>query len=1146
MSAAAAMPSVPNGGGGGGGNGPPGFNTGPGGTGEKAYKHVSDLVAQANEGFAHHSSIPALLQTADASVRQAITFTEFRRPDFAFVEYLRAYIILADVIPSHKDYGGFQMDHPEQNVQMGKLRRRVEGMQEQFMKIKEIIRNNNERCGTVPEAAKRKSSVGGHVRTESAPVNGNGRPGTPDGRGQRVRPTPSPKPEKLHGRALSNAPAGGRSDSDSLAARFAGLRSGGGAASPSSRPDSRSSNRSSLQSEPLAMPVASDFSGRDPSDGPQRSSSRPLGPRGMPNGAPPLKMPMNLPQEPPAAYSPARNMQTPGHVTAPRFTARSLASSSSRRTPSGAHSAASAHAPNGPSGSGDYFPITNASTPSQLPERGLPKRSVSMGSESTIAPQKLYDYFRLYNVLLIDFRPRGDFDKGHIWHRNLICVEPMSVRQGMSAEELAESLVVGPEWEQELFGARDSFDLVVYCDEDTHDPYPFRNSRRAEGLKYLHEALSDFNQEKPLQRPPVLLQGGVEAWADMTGRQALVSTDTNKQAGANTNGIRRRPLATAKAGSGNSQLKIPKRRLRNYEQLDPEEEKKWRERARAESVQLPQATTLEDEGLTEEPEGEEEEDQVDTRGIDEFNARFPDLTASQDFERQAFASQLPTRAPPRPPDLPAKVPLYPPPPTASQHPQAPTRPAPAAPRMSYTGVSDRQASTGSQTKKDTANRPYIPPKYMPAHVRLPKTGLVNFGNTCYMNSVLQALSATVPLSVFLMDDAYRAQLQRDNWKSSRGILTELYANLIRSLWKGDVSAIRPTTFRNFVKRTSETFNNEDQQDAKEFLELMVDVLHEDGNRMWARSPLRELTEKEEEKREQMPKSVVARTEWGRYTHRDLSFVQGLFAGQHASRLTCATCGFTSTTYEAFWSISVEIPTNSRFWSGGGGRMPTLDDCLRSYFAEERLTKDDQYRCPRCKTFREAIKRLTLTRAPQFLVVHFKRFESKSPSASSSFFPVPSSSSSSLRKIRQPVDFPLTNLSLDPYFLPPPSPAEEKSILATYGPQALAPDPAMQGPYSYDAYAVIRHLGGTMQSGHYVTAARKGGGSSSSSSSAAARGPGMNGTSNGSGAAAAGNKEWMWFNDTNVTDFVPSEVPGTGGRERDLRGEEAYIVFYQRV
>ncbi|KAI7313878.1 hypothetical protein KC315_g11541 [Hortaea werneckii] len=105
---------------------------------------------------------------------------------------------------------------------------------------------------------------------------------------------------------------------------------------------------------------------------------------------------------------------------------------------------------------------------------------------------------------------------------------------------------------------------------------------------------------------------------------------------------------------------------------------------------------------------------------------------------------------------------------------------------------------------------------------------------------------------------------------------------------------------------------------------------------------------------------------------------------------------------------------------------------------------------------------------------------------------------------------------------------------------------MQGPYSYDAYAVIRHLGGTMQSGHYVTAARKGGGSSSSSSSAAARGPGMNGTSNGSGAAAAGNKEWMWFNDTNVADFVPSEVPGTGGRERDLRGEEAYIVFYQRV
>jgi len=243
----------------------------------------------------------------------------------------------------------------------------------------------------------------------------------------------------------------------------------------------------------------------------------------------------------------------------------------------------------------------------------------------------------------------------------------------------------------------------------------------------------------------------------------------------------------------------------------------------------------------------------------------------------------------------------------------------------------------------------------------------------------------------------------------------------------------------------------------------------------------------------MHPAVVSRTEWGRYLHRDSSFLTSLFAGQHASKLRCRACGFTSTTHEAFLSLSVEIPSSTPH-----GGPPTLQDCLRSYCAEELLTKDDEWNCPKCKVTREASKRITLTRAPQHLVVHFKRFAT---SSSTSFF---SSNSKSVaaRKIRTPVDFPLHDLDLTPFMLSTTNPP----------PEDLPAEAATTPPFTYDAYAVVRHIGTTMQSGHYVTAARD-----------RARGC------------------WRMYNDKVVGDFQPAD-----GGQREAWREEAYIVFYQRV
>lgn len=271
-------------------------------------------------------------------------------------------------------------------------------------------------------------------------------------------------------------------------------------------------------------------------------------------------------------------------------------------------------------------------------------------------------------------------------------------------------------------------------------------------------------------------------------------------------------------------------------------------------------------------------------------------------------------------------------------------------------------------------------------------------------------------------------------------------------------------------------------------------MHEDLNVAWNKPPLKPLTEQQELTRERYPRQYAAKIEWDRYQRRDMSVIGGLFAGQHASQLTCQSCGITSTTYEAFWSISVEIPRD---------QACDVRDCLRSYCAAERLAGDELWRCPRCKKDREAVKKITITRAPDTLVIHFKRFSA--------------SRTESARKVRTPVNFPLQSLDMGPFIEPPMTPEQEVYVAqnATDGPAQLAgvkTDPTMNGPFIYNAFAVIWHIGATLGSGHYTAFVKD-----------KARGC------------------WRSFNDDKVVDFEPGNLPP----QNRLQNEKAYIVFYER-
>lgn len=554
----------------------------------------------------------------------------------------------------------------------------------------------------------------------------------------RKKPVVQPKPQNLHGRAVhqSSSSINGASD---LAARFANLR---GLDTTSAR---------SSQDLSVKMPSPADY----------HTSTRPSGPRDMPLSMPPLntQYAASMPKEPSPTYSPARNISNPSNINPPRSTPRSM-NGTGGRSNSLAASSISSHAPNANGVSGSYFPAVQPSR--EQPGR---TRSVSKTVELEIDADKFYDYKRMYKVLLIDVRSRTDFDSGHISARHIMCIEPETLREGLAADQLQDRLIISPDEEVTMFDRRNEYDIIVYYDDSTRNADFLTKHQRNDteaALKCLYDTLHEFNAEKPLKRPPVFLKGGLDAWVDIVGPQGLMMSTTSALAvGGQTRSqaIRRSPAASHAAKSN-----LQKRSKREYVPMDEEEQQHWLEEARKGRA------------VVEQPEmesGQEEPPSPFYRTTEEFLRRYPDVEAEQSM-------MYPLSKPPSgnhyvPPAIPA----------------APSRPAPSVPRVSYGGVHERQVAPQGRGAQ--------PPVYLSqprfTNVRMHKTGLLNFGVTCYMNSVVQCLSGHLLLSDLFLSQRYQRDLQRDNWKGTKGILPEAYATLVSNLFKGDVSSVRPSTFR---------------------------------------------------------------------------------------------------------------------------------------------------------------------------------------------------------------------------------------------------------------------------------------------------------------------------------------------------------------
>lgn len=406
--------------------------------------------------------------------------------------------------------------------------------------------------------------------------------------------------------------------------------------------------------------------------------------------------------------------------------------------------------------------------------------------------------------------------------------------------------------------------------------------------------------------------------------------------------------------------------------------------------------------------------------------------------------------------------------------------------------STTSAANGLSIQVHTARswRKHIRKNYPPATPRRPsRRGLVNMGNTCYMNAVLQAFAHNPLLQhYFFIAKSHGTIICQQQRKQQvpppvcLGCeLGEFMATMspAAAAAAGSSSSASPLIPHKLLESFwsfAPSFIGSQQHDAHEFFLEFLGGLHSHTH----------------------PRVFVPGGVSPRFTPKGKSLcdcvVHQHFAGVLQSQVECVICDTVSATFDPFLDLSLSLEGLDDD-DDDEDQPLSLDTLLAKFTADEHLRGINRVYCRRCNAYANMVKRLRIHTLPNVLVIHIKRLDFHKQQKLSSFvqFPAKQLNLAEFRSSSAPgdADDPVTPRGVD------------ANDLVTHDAEASL----------YDLAAVINHHGDSVEGGHYTAFIQSG-----------------EESDNGDDGRDANPQQWLLFDDTQV-----SPVP-----EDQMLNSQAYV------
>ncbi|XP_060063391.1 ubiquitin carboxyl-terminal hydrolase 22-like [Ylistrum balloti] len=327
-------------------------------------------------------------------------------------------------------------------------------------------------------------------------------------------------------------------------------------------------------------------------------------------------------------------------------------------------------------------------------------------------------------------------------------------------------------------------------------------------------------------------------------------------------------------------------------------------------------------------------------------------------------------------------------------------------------------------------------------------GLINLGNTCFMNCIVQALTHTPVLRDFFLSDQHSCQVLSQD---ARQCLVCEMSRLFQEFYCGARTPHIPYRLLHLVWTNARHLAGYEQQDAHEFLIAALDVLHRhckgysDNILLSYNSQLN---------------AGTSDSNGSGNPHHCNCIIDQIFTGGLQSDVTCQQCNNVSTTIDPIWDISLDLgpgpppggnnnsnsSPNSGFSNSPGTYEPTsLLECLKRFTKPEHLGSSAKIKCSTCGSYQESTKQLTMKKLPIVACFHLKRFEH---------------STGYHKKISTYVSFP-EELDMTPFM------SSSRSNTNGYNNQVIQESSrGLSCDNKYSLFAVVNHMG-TIESGHYT-------------------------------------------------------------------------------